>query len=220
MAPPRAHEVRIRIVATGVCHTDAYTLGGHDSEGVFPVVLGHEGGGIVESCGDGVTGFAPGDHVVPVYIPQCRECAFCLSAKTNLCQRIRVTQGRGVMPDGTTRFRCRGKNVFHFMGTSTFSEYTVVADISLAKVAPEAPLNKVCLLGCGISTGFGAALNTAKVEAGSKCAVWGLGAVGLAAVMGCKAAGAKDIVGVDVNADKFALGELNSRERETLISET
>lgn len=208
VAPPRAHEVRIRVIATGVCHTDAYTLGGHDSEGVFPVVLGHEGAGIVESIGEGVTKFAVGDHVIPLYIPQCYECDFCRSPKTNICQKIRVTQGRGVMPDGTTRFRCRGQDLFHFMGTSTFAEYTVVADISLAKVDATAPLDKVCLLGCGISTGFGAALNTAGVEAGATCAVWGLGAVGLATIMGCRAAGASKIVGIDINPDKFEIGEL------------
>lgn len=208
VAPPKAHEVRIRVTATGVCHTDAYTLGGHDSEGVFPVILGHEGGGIVESVGDGVTKFAVGDHVIPLYIPQCYECSFCKSPKTNICQKIRLTQGRGVMPDGTTRFTCKGKELFHFMGTSTFSEYTVVADISLAKVSDAAPLDKVCLLGCGISTGYGAALNTAKVEKGSTCAVWGLGAVGLATIMGCRAAGASKIVGIDINPDKNEIAKI------------
>lgn len=210
MDPPKAHEVRIKVLATGVCHTDAYTLGGHDPEGVFPVILGHEGGGIVESIGEGVTKFAVGDHVVPLYIPQCYECDFCRSPKTNICQKIRVTQGRGVMPDGTTRFRCKGQNLFHFMGTSTFAEYTVVADISLAKVSEQAPLDKVCLLGCGISTGYGAALNTAKVEEGSTCAVWGLGAVGLATIMGCKAAGASKIIGIDINPEKFEIGQLKN----------
>lgn len=195
------------MTATGVCHTDAYTLGGHDSEGVFPVILGHEGGGIVESVGEDVTKFAAGDHVIPLYIPQCYDCAFCKSPKTNICQKIRVTQGQGVMPDGTTRFTCKGKQVFHFMGTSTFSEYTVVADISLAKVNKSAPLDKVCLLGCGISTGYGAALNTAGVEKGSTCAIWGLGAVGLATIMGCKSAGASKIIGVDINPDKFEIGK-------------
>lgn len=163
VAPPADGEVRIKITATGVCHTDAYTLGGFDPEGVFPVVLGHEGAGIVESIGPNVTGFAVGDHVIPLYIPQCKSCKFCNSAKTNLCSRIRDTQGRGVMPDGTARFTCKGQTVYHFMGTSTFSEYTVVAAISLTKVNPSAPLDKVCLLGCGIPTGYGAALNTAKV---------------------------------------------------------
>uniref|UniRef100_A0A8C4ZHB4 S-(hydroxymethyl)glutathione dehydrogenase n=1 Tax=Gadus morhua TaxID=8049 RepID=A0A8C4ZHB4_GADMO len=203
VAPPRAGEVRIKVVATGVCHTDAYTLSGSDPEGAFPVILGHEGAGLVESVGEGVTKFKAGDTVIPLYVPQCGECKFCKNPKTNLCQKIRVTQGRGLMPDNTSRFTCKGKQLFHFMGTSTFSEYTVVADISLAKVDPKAPLDKVCLLGCGISTGYGAALNTAKVEPGSTCAVFGLGAVGLAAIMGCKVAGATRIIGVDINPEKF-----------------
>ncbi|XP_037946416.1 alcohol dehydrogenase class-3-like [Teleopsis dalmanni] len=205
VAPPKAHEVRIKIYATGVCHTDAYTLGGLDSEGVFPVILGHEGAGVVESVGEGVTGFKPGDSVIPLYIPQCNECKFCKSSKTNLCQKIRLTQGKGVMPDGTTRFSCNGKEVFHFMGTSTFSEYTVVADISLCKIDDNAALDKVCLLGCGIPTGYGAAINTAKVDPGSVCAVWGLGAVGLAVGMGCKKAGASKVYGIDINPSKFEL---------------
>ncbi|WAQ97005.1 ADHX-like protein [Mya arenaria] len=207
VAPPEAHEVRIKLTHTGVCHTDAYTLDGFDSEGKFPVILGHEGGGIVESVGEGVTAVAPGDHVIPLYIPQCKECVFCKSPKTNLCSKIRETQGRGVMPNGTSRFTCKGQTVYHFMGCSSFSEYTVVADISVCKVNPAAPLEKVCLLGCGISTGYGAALNTAKVEEGSTCAVWGLGAVGLAVVMGCRAAGAKRIIGVDINKDKFEIAK-------------
>nr|AAK26852.1 alcohol dehydrogenase class 3 [Branchiostoma floridae] len=207
VAPPKAHEVRIKVLATGVCHTDAYTLSGADSEGKFPVVLGHEGGGVVESVGEGVTGFQPGDHVIPLYIPQCRDCKFCRSPKTNLCQKIRVSQGQGVMPDGSSRFTCKGQTVYHFMGTSTFSEYTVVADISLCKVAESAPLEKVCLLGCGISTGYGAALNTAKVESGSTVAVWGLGAVGLAVIMGAKVAGASRIIGVDINPDKAEIAQ-------------
>lgn len=203
VAPPKAHEVRLKVIATGVCHTDAYTLGGTDPEAGFPVVLGHEGGGIVESVGEGVVGFQPGDHVIPLYIPQCKECKFCHNPKTNLCQKVRTTQGKGLMPDGTTRFTCKGKKLLHYMGTSTFSEYTVVADISLCKVDKNAPLDKVCLLGCGISTGYGAAINTAKVEKGSTCAVWGLGAVGLAVIMGCKVAGASRIIGVDINNTKF-----------------
>ncbi|XP_041363154.1 alcohol dehydrogenase class-3 chain H-like [Gigantopelta aegis] len=207
VAPPKAGEVRIKILATGVCHTDAYTLDGFDPEGLFPVVLGHEGGGIVESVGPGVTSVKIGDHVIPLYIPQCYECKFCKSAKTNLCSKIRSTQGAGFMPDGTSRFTCKGKQLFHFMGTSTFSEYTVVAEISVAKVDPSAPLDKVCLLGCGISTGYGAALNTAKVEAGSTCGVWGLGAVGLAVIMGCKKAGASRIIGIDINPDKFEIAK-------------
>lgn len=203
VAPPQAGEVRIKIVATGVCHTDAYTLDGHDPEGIFPCILGHEGGGIVESVGEGVTSVSPGDHVIPLYTPQCYECKFCKSSKTNLCVKIRGTQGKGVMPDGTTRFKCKGKDVFHFMGCSTFSEYTVCAEISVAKVNSFAPLEKVCLLGCGISTGYGAALNTAGVEPGSTVAIWGLGAVGLAVAMGCQQAGASRIIGVDINPAKF-----------------
>lgn len=207
VAPPKAHEVRIKIIATGVCHTDAYALGGFDSEGVFPAVLGHEGAGVVESVGDGVTDFKAGDHVVPLYIPQCKDCKFCKSPKTNLCGKVRATQGKGVMPDGTPRFTCKGKPVYHFMGTSTFSEYTVVSDISLCKIDPGAPLEKVCLLGCGIPTGYGAALNTAKVEPGSVCAVWGLGAVGLAVGMGCKKAGASKVYGIDINSGKFEIAK-------------
>ncbi|XP_060707341.1 alcohol dehydrogenase class-3 [Hemiscyllium ocellatum] len=204
VAPPKAHEVRIKITATAVCHTDAYTLSGSDSEGVFPVILGHEGAGVVESVGEGVTCVKAGDRVIPLYIPQCGECKFCLNPNTNLCQKIRVTQGQGLMPDKTSRFTCKGQMVYHYMGTSTFSEYTVVADISLAKIDSAAPLDKVCLLGCGISTGYGAVVNTAKVHPGSTCAVFGLGGVGLAAIMGCKVAGATRIIGVDVNKDKFA----------------
>jgi len=205
--PPQAHEVRVKILASGVCHTDAYTLSGEDSEGVFPVILGHEGAGVVESVGEGVTDFVPGDHVIPLYIPQCKDCKFCKSPKTNLCQKVRTTQGKGLMPNGSSRFRCRGETVFHYMGCSTFSQYTVVADISLCKIDKSAPLDKVCLLGCGIPTGYGAALNTAKVEPGSVCAVWGLGAVGLATVMGCKVAGASRIIGVDINNDKFEVAK-------------
>ncbi|KAM9707706.1 alcohol dehydrogenase class-3 chain H-like [Menidia menidia] len=164
VAPPKAGEVRIKVVASGICHTDAYTLSGADPEGVFPVVLGHEGAGLVESVGPGVSGFQPGDAVIPLYVPQCRECKFCKNPKTNLCQKIRLTQGRGLMPDGTSRFSCGGRSLFHFMGVSSFSEFTVVAQVSLARVDPRAPLDRVCLLGCGITTGYGAALNTAKVR--------------------------------------------------------
>ncbi|XP_010217827.1 PREDICTED: alcohol dehydrogenase class-3 [Tinamus guttatus] len=204
VAPPKAHEVRIKLVATAVCHTDAYTLSGADPEGCFPVILGHEGAGIVESVGEGVTKVKPGDTVIPLYIPQCGECKFCKNPKTNLCQKIRITQGKGLMPDGTCRFTCKGKQIYHFMGTSTFSEYTVVADISVAKIDAAAPLDKVCLLGCGISTGYGAVVNTAQVERGSTCAVFGLGGVGLAVIMGCKVAGASRIIGIDINKNKFA----------------
>lgn len=207
VAPPKKNEIRIKIHSTGVCHTDAYTLSGADSEGIFPSILGHEGAGVVESIGEGVTKFKIGDSVIPLYIPQCHDCKFCKSPKTNLCQKIRVTQGKGVMPDGTSRFSCNGKTIYHFMGCSTFSEYTVVADISVCKVNEKAPFDKVCLLGCGIPTGYGAALNTAKVEAGSSCAVWGMGAVGLAAVMGCKKAGAARIIGVDINPSKIKIAK-------------
>lgn len=207
VAPPREGEVRIKVLATGVCHTDAYTLDGHDPEGLFPCILGHEGGGIVESIGAGVTSVAVGDHVIPCYTPQCRECKFCRSPKSNLCVKIRATQGKGLMPDSTSRFTCKGQVVYHFMGCSTFSEYTVMPEIALAKVDPKAPLDKVCLLGCGISTGYGAALNTAKVEPGSTVAIWGLGAVGLAVAMGAKEAGASRIIGVDINPDKFELAK-------------
>lgn len=204
---PKAGEVRVQIMATGVCHTDLYTLSGADPEGLFPCILGHEGGGIVESVGEGVTNVKPGDHVVPCYIPQCGDCKFCNTTKSNLCSKIRATQGRGVMPDGTSRFTCNGKTLYHFMGTSTFSEYTVVAAISVAKVDPKAPLDKVCLLGCGIATGYGAALNTANVEKDSSVAIFGLGTVGLAAAFGSKVRGAKDIIGVDINPNKFELAK-------------
>ncbi|XP_041118122.1 alcohol dehydrogenase class-3-like [Polyodon spathula] len=203
VAPPQDHEVRIKIVATGVCHTDLYFLYEAGETKGFPAILGHEGAGIVESVGPGVTKFKPGDKVIPLFVSQCGECKFCLSPKTNLCDTNWITQTEGLMPDKTSRFTCKGKSIFHFMGTSTFSEYTVVTDVSVAKVDDSAPLDKVCLLGCGISTGYGAALNTAKVEPGSSCAVFGLGAVGLATVMGCKAAGASRIIAVDINKDKF-----------------
>ncbi|KAI9023393.1 alcohol dehydrogenase [Hyaloraphidium curvatum] len=200
--PPKAGEVRVKVFANAVCHTDAYTLDGHDPEGVFPSILGHEGCGVVESVGEGVTSVVPGDVVIPLYTPECRECLFCTSGKTNLCVKIRATQGKGLMPDGTTRFRCKGKQLFHFMGCSTFSEYTVCAEISLAKINPAAPKDKVCLLGCGITTGYGAAVKTANVQPGSTCAVFGIGAVGLAVIAGCKEAGAKTIYAVDINPAK------------------
>src|SRR5574337_144625 len=184
VAAPKAGEVLVRIVATGVCHTDAFTLSGDDPEGQFPVILGHEGGGIVEEVGAGVTALKVGDHVIPLYTPECGECEYCRSGKTNLCQKIRVTQGQGLMPDGTSRFSLHGKPLLHYMGTSTFSEYTVVPEIALAKINPAAPLEKVCLLGCGITTGIGAVLNTAKVEPGSTVAVFGLGGIGLSVVQG------------------------------------
>ncbi|HEX2796265.1 MAG TPA: S-(hydroxymethyl)glutathione dehydrogenase/class III alcohol dehydrogenase [Immundisolibacter sp.] len=205
VAGPRAGEVLVRMVATGVCHTDAYTLSGRDPEGVFPAILGHEGGGIVEDIGPGVTTLKPGDHVIPLYTPECGQCKFCTSGKTNLCQAIRATQGKGLMPDGTSRFTARGKTVFHYMGTSTFSEYTVLPEIAVAKINPAAPLDKVCLLGCGITTGIGAVLNTAKVQPGSTVAVFGLGAIGLSAVQGAVMAGAARIIGIDLNPAKFEL---------------
>jgi S-(hydroxymethyl)glutathione dehydrogenase/alcohol dehydrogenase len=199
---PKAGEVLIRLVATGVCHTDAYTLSGADPEGAFPSSLGHEGGGVVEEVGQGVKSVEVGDHVIPLYTPECGECKFCKSGKTNLCQKIRVTQGQGLMPDGTSRFSSGGKKILHFMGTSTFSEYTVLPEISVAKISKDAPLEKVCLLGCGITTGIGAVLNTAKVEPGSTVAVFGLGGVGLSCIQGAVMAKAGRILAVDINEDK------------------
>lgn len=207
--PPRAHEVRIKVLHTGVCHTDAYTLSGSDPEGAFPIILGHEGAGVVESVGEGVTTVKPGDHVIALYTPECGECKFCKSGKTNLCSKIRETQGKGVMPDGTSRFRCNGKDVLHFMGCSTFSEYTVVADISLVAIDQKAPLDKCCLLGCGITTGYGAATITANVQEGDTVAVFGAGAVGLSVVQGAVERKASRIIVVDIDdkkkawADKF-----------------
>ncbi len=207
VAPPKAGEVLVKVVATGVCHTDAFTLSGKDPEGLFPVILGHEGGGIVQEIGAGVTSLRPGDHVIPLYTPECGECKFCRSGKTNLCQKIRTTQGKGLMPDGTTRFSHKGRPILHYMGTSTFSEYTVLPEISLAKINPQAPLDKVCLLGCGITTGIGAVLNTAKVPPGSSVAVFGLGGIGLSVVQGAVMAKAVRIVVVDTNADKFTMAK-------------
>jgi S-(hydroxymethyl)glutathione dehydrogenase/alcohol dehydrogenase len=208
VAAPKAGEVLVRIVATGVCHTDAFTLSGADPEGMFPVILGHEGGGIVEEVGAGVTSLKVGDHVIPLYTPECGECEYCLSGKTNLCQKIRITQGKGLMPDGTSRFSMNGKPILHYMGCSTFSEYTVLPEISLAKINPAAPLEKVCLLGCGITTGIGAVLNTAKVEAGATVAVFGMGGIGLSVVQGAVMAKASRIVCVDMNPDKFEMAKL------------
>ena len=199
---PKEGEVLIRNVATGVCHTDAFTLSGEDPEGIFPSVLGHEGGAVVEEIGSGVSSVSVGDQVIPLYTPECGKCKFCTSGKTNLCQAIRATQGQGLMPDGTSRFSSGGKQVFHYMGTSTFSEYTVLPEIAVAKISPKAPLEKVCLLGCGITTGIGAVLNTAKVEKGSVVAIFGLGGVGLGAIQGAVMAGAERIVAIDVNPDK------------------
>ncbi len=204
---PKAGEVLIQIKATGVCHTDAFTLSGEDPEGLFPAILGHEGGGVVVEVGDGVTSLAVGDHVIPLYTAECRECKFCLSGKTNLCQAVRATQGKGLMPDGTSRFSLNGKPVFHYMGTSTFSEYTVLPEISVAKISKEAPLEKMCLLGCGVTTGIGAVLNTAKVEPGATVAVFGLGGIGLSVIQGAVMAKASRIVGVDINPAKFELAK-------------
>ncbi|HEX5418480.1 MAG TPA: S-(hydroxymethyl)glutathione dehydrogenase/class III alcohol dehydrogenase, partial [Gammaproteobacteria bacterium] len=205
---PKAGEVLVRLVATGVCHTDAFTLSGDDPEGAFPVILGHEGGGVVEEVGAGVTSVKPGDHVIPLYTPECGKCEFCLSGKTNLCQAIRVTQGKGVMPDGTSRFSIKGKPILHFMGTSTFSEYTVLPEISVAKISQQAPLEKVCLLGCGITTGIGAVLHTAKVTPGSTVAVFGLGGVGLSVIQGAQIAKASRIIAVDINQDKEEMARM------------
>ncbi len=207
VAGPKEGEVLVRNVATGVCHTDAFTLSGEDPAGAFPVILGQEGGGVVEEIGAGVTSVAVGDHVIPLYTPECGECKFCTSGKTNLCQKIRVTQGQGVMPDGTSRFSANGKKVLHFMGTSTFSEYTVLPEISLARINKEAPLEKVCLLGCGITTGIGAVLNTARVEPGATVAVFGLGGVGLSCIQGAVMAKAARILAIDINPEKEAMAK-------------
>lgn len=202
---PREGEVMVRLVATSVCHTDAYTLSGADPEGLFPSVLGHEGSGVVEAVGAGVTSVAPGDHVIPLYTAECGQCKFCLSGKTNLCQAVRATQGQGVMPDGTSRFSKDGQPIHHYMGCSTFSEYTVLPEVSLAKVSKEAPMDKICLLGCGVTTGIGAVFNTARVEPGATVAVFGLGAIGLAVIQGAQMAGANRIIAIDINTDKFEL---------------
>ncbi|MFZ2266829.1 MAG: S-(hydroxymethyl)glutathione dehydrogenase/class III alcohol dehydrogenase [Azonexus sp.] len=204
---PKAGEVLVRIVASGVCHTDAFTLSGDDPEGLFPAILGHEGGGIVEAIGEGVTSLAVGDHVIPLYTAECGKCKFCLSGKTNLCQAVRATQGKGLMPDGTSRFSYKGQPIFHYMGCSTFSEYTVLPEISLAKIAKDAPLEKVCLLGCGVTTGIGAVLNTAKVEEGASVAVFGLGGIGLAAIIGAKMVKASRIIAIDINPAKFEIAK-------------
>lgn len=208
VAGPKAGEVLVQMVATGVCHTDAFTLSGDDPEGLFPCVLGHEGGGVVVEVGEGVTTLAPGDHVIPLYTAECRQCKFCLSGKTNLCSAVRATQGQGVMPDGTTRFSLGGKSLYHYMGTSTFSEYSVIAEVSLAKINPAAPLDKVCLLGCGVTTGIGAVINTAKVEPGATIAVFGLGGIGLSVIQGAVMAKAGRIIAVDTNPAKFEMAQM------------
>jgi S-(hydroxymethyl)glutathione dehydrogenase/alcohol dehydrogenase len=202
---PKQGEVLVRLAATGVCHTDAYTMSGKDSEGRFPVVLGHEGAGVVQEVGPGVSSVAIGDHVIPLYTPECRQCKYCLSGKTNLCITLRATQGQGVMPDGTSRLSHKGRMLHHYMGTSTFAECTVLPEIALAKIRKDAPLDKVCLLGCGVTTGIGAVLHTAKVEPGSSVVVFGLGGIGLSVIQGAVMAGAERIIGVDLNPKKFAL---------------
>lgn len=204
---PRHDEVLVEIKATGVCHTDAYTLSGIDPEGLFPTILGHEGAGVVVEVGKSVTSLKPGDHVIPLYTPECRQCEYCLSQKTNLCQAIRSTQGRGLMPDGTSRFSLNGKPIHHYMGTSTFANYTVVPEIALAKIRNDAPFNKVCYIGCGVTTGLGAVLFNAKVEAGSRVIVFGLGGIGLNVIQGARMVGARQIVGVDINPNRIELAK-------------
>jgi S-(hydroxymethyl)glutathione dehydrogenase/alcohol dehydrogenase len=219
---PRAGEVLVEIKASGVCHTDAFTLSGEDPEGLFPAILGHEGAGVVVETGEGVTSLAVGDHVIPLYTPECRQCEYCLSGKTNLCQAIRTTQGRGVMPDGSSRFSVDGEPVYHYMGTSTFAQYTVLPEIALAKIRADAPFDKVCYIGCGVTTGLGAVMNTARVEEGATVVVFGLGGIGLNVVQGARLAGASRIVGVDLNparrtlAEKFGMTDfVNPREIES-----
>ena len=204
---PKEGECLVEIKATGICHTDEFTLSGTDPEGLFPAILGHEGAGIVVDVGPGVTGLAKGDHVIPLYTPECRQCEYCLSGKTNLCQAIRVTQGQGLMPDGTSRFTLGQEKIYHYMGTSTFSNYTVVPEIALAKIRPDAPFDKVCYIGCGVTTGLGAVMNTAKVQPGDKVVVFGLGGIGLNVIQGARIAGADVIVGVDTNPTKQPLAE-------------
>jgi len=204
---PKAGEVLVEIKATGICHTDAFTLSGADPEGLFPSIMGHEGAGVVVEIGAGVTSVAPGDHVIPLYTPECRQCKFCTSGKTNLCGAIRETQGQGVMPDGSSRFSFNGEKLFHYMGTSTFSNFSVMPEIALAKIRPDAPFDKVCYIGCGVTTGLGAVMNTAKVEPGSNVAIFGLGGIGLNVIQGARIAGADRIIGVDLNGDKQVLAE-------------
>ncbi len=204
---PREGEVLVEVKATGICHTDAFTLSGADPEGIFPAILGHEGAGVVVDLGPGVSGLRKGDHVIPLYTPECRQCEYCTSGKTNLCQAIRVTQGQGVMPDGTSRFSIGGEKIFHYMGTSTFSNHTVVPEIALAKVRDDAPFDKICYIGCGVTTGIGAVINTARVEPGSNCVVFGLGGIGLNVIQGLRLVGADMIVGVDINPAREELGK-------------
>lgn len=223
---PRKGECLVEIKATGICHTDAYTLSGADPEGLFPAIMGHEGAGIVVEVGEGVTSLKPGDHVIPLYTPECRQCKFCLSGKTNLCGAIRDTQGKGVMPDGSSRFSLNGQKLFHYMGTSTFANYTVVPEIALAKIRSDAPFEKVCYIGCGVTTGLGAVFNTAKVEPGATVAVFGLGGIGLNVIQGARIAGADRIIGIDINPSKKPLAEkfgmtdfLNPKEVDNVVAE-
>jgi S-(hydroxymethyl)glutathione dehydrogenase / alcohol dehydrogenase len=225
---PRAGEVLVEIMATGICHTDAYTLDGLDSEGLFPSILGHEGAGIVREVGAGVTSVAPGDHVIPLYTPECRQCKSCLSGKTNLCTAIRATQGRGVMPDGTSRFSHRGQPIFHYMGCSTFANFTVLPEIAVAKIRPDAPFRTSCYIGCGVTTGVGAVVKTARVEPGASVVVFGLGGIGLNVVQGARLVGAGPIVGVDLNPDREEWGrrfgmtdfiDARGKDRAALVAE-
>ena len=204
---PREGEVLVEIKATGICHTDEYTLSGADPEGLFPAILGHEGAGVVVDVGKNVASLKKGDHVIPLYTPECRQCEYCLSRKTNLCVAIRATQGKGLMPDGTSRFSSGKEPVFHYMGTSTFANFTVLPEIALAKIRPDAPFDKVCYIGCGVTTGIGAVMNTAKVEAGSRCVVFGLGGIGLNVIQGLRMVGAEQIVGVDINPNRKTMAE-------------
>jgi len=204
---PRDGEVLVEVKASGICHTDAFTLSGEDPEGIFPAILGHEGAGVVVECGSGVSSLTAGDHVIPLYTPECRECEYCTSGKTNLCQAVRVTQGQGLMPDGSSRFSIDGEKIFHYMGTSTFSNYSVIPEIALAKIRKDAPFEKVCYIGCGVTTGLGAVMNTAKVEPGSNVAVFGLGGIGLNVVQGARLVGADKIIGIDLNPERRMLAE-------------
>ena len=226
VAGPKSGEVMVEIKATGICHTDAYTLSGNDPEGLFPAIMGHEGAGIVVDVGPNVTSVKKGDHVIPLYTPECRQCKFCTSGKTNLCQAIRETQGKGVMPDGTSRFSFKGKPLHHYMGTSTFSNFTVLPEIAVAKIREDAPFDKICYIGCGVTTGIGAVINTAKVEAGANVAVFGLGGIGLNVIQGARMVGANRIIGIDTNpakkplAEKFGMTDfINPKEVDNLVAE-
>jgi S-(hydroxymethyl)glutathione dehydrogenase/alcohol dehydrogenase len=223
---PRAGEVLVEIKASGICHTDAFTLSGEDPEGLFPAILGHEGAGVVVECGPEVNSLEVGDHVIPLYTPECRECDYCTSGKTNLCQAVRITQGQGLMPDGSSRFSIDGENIFHYMGTSTFSNYTVVPEIALAKIRKDAPFDKVCYIGCGVTTGIGAVMNTAKVEPGSNIAVFGLGGIGLNVVQGARLVGADKIIGIDLNSEREILAKkfgmthfINASNTDSLVAD-